>query len=162
MNYLFFLLSFLLPDSIPTPVESDLSCIDLRLMEIEEPDWNDTLKATDVKIRIKNKSRQTSPATRIRLRDLDPDKRAIKKLKLTAEFRQYLMETMEENIKDPFIEVYETIPPIPAGAERTITVHVLDYWLYDPNCEFEVLIDPDEIVEDCNRSNNWRFFASSQ
>ncbi|MEO1435747.1 MAG: hypothetical protein AAFV80_09445 [Bacteroidota bacterium] len=161
MNYLGLLLGMLFCVGMNEPVE-ERRCFDLQLVQVMEPDWDADRNATAVDIRIRNNSAQASAPTPIRLRDLDPNKKMLRKMQLEFRFKRYMLDNMERNITDKYVETIGTIPKILGGEEITLTLYFQDHWIYDPDCEIEAEIDFEGVSAECKRSNNWGFFASSE
>jgi len=166
-------------------IDSDKSmkrdkCPDLIVKEIKYPDWIDD--KTIIEVEIKNIGKAPSEPCIAMMYDLDISIKEAKDLGL----EDYLIELVEENVSradyyanseyyqgneyyaknvtendyDIYFEVFKEIPAIEPGKIITITFEVEDEWLFNTNCELEVIIDPDNAIEECDKTNNkLQFFA---
>lgn len=148
-------------------------CADLAVVEIREPDWNHEEQRTDVFIVIENRGNKESEPTTAILRDLDISYEEGVEMGLDtfllemiaenngrAEWYKEDDENVDEDLKD-YDKDWENTREIPAlkpGERYTLHFIVQDYWIYDSNCEIEVILDPDEKIKDCDRENNKQQF----
>lgn len=52
------------------------------------------------------------------------------------------------------------VPEIPAKSSVKVKVYIEDFWIYDPNCEIKIVVDPFEKIEEKKEKNNtFEFFA---
>ncbi len=50
------------------------------------------------------------------------------------------------------------IPSIPAGASREITIDIPSFWIYDPDAQFQIILDYDGNISEPNEENNVQSF----
>ena len=165
------ILSILLGDKGSTPKK----CADLAVVEIQEPQWNHEAQRTDVFVIIKNRGNRSSERTIATLSDLDISYEEGREMGLDTLYLELLAENngraewykegdenVDKDLKD-YDKDWEDIREIPAlkpGERYTLHFIVEDYWIYDSNCEIEVILDPEEHTRDCNRKNNkMQFFG---
>jgi hypothetical protein len=51
-----------------------------------------------------------------------------------------------------------TIPSIPPGASREISIDIPSFWIYDPDAQFQIILDYDGNISEPNEENNMQSF----
>lgn len=160
-----------------SPVQSPhQKCADLQVVEIREPLWEKDY--TSIAVVIKNIGKQKSEPTIALAYDLDLHAEQARELGFSAE----LVEAIEENNSlavfyksskslgelvdessldhDRYWECRTEIPAIRPGKSVIVYFNLPQYWIYDPNCEIQVVLDPEELIKDCDRKNNVKGFIA--
>jgi hypothetical protein len=154
--------------------ETTKKCADLEVVEIRQPDWVEDRTVFEVEIR--NVGRLESEATDAIAFDLDLSAQEAKDLR----FPDWMVEAVEENNYlaedykdskhlsddvdenaydyDRYWEEIISIPAIKPGKKMVLTFEIENYWIYDPNCEIRVILDPEETSGDCDEKNNVKTF----
>ena len=52
------------------------------------------------------------------------------------------------------------VDELKAGKTKTLKFYLPEHWIYDPNCEIKIVIDPDKSTNDCNWENNTELFLA--
>ena len=144
---------------------------DLTVEKIHQPEWDHDNQRTIVKIDIRNIGNEESEYFFVTLMDLDISAEEVKSAgyddvtiemieENNARAEYYDDEDMDESPFDydlDFKEVQSMIGLMP-DEKQTIIFYINDHWVYDSNCELRVIIDEDEEIKDCDRSNNQKDF----
>jgi subtilase family serine protease len=125
-------------------------CVDLSIDKMYKPEWDADKRITNVTIIVKNTGSQASDTTSIRLSDVEVDGYS-DALTAKASFVQY------GNKKNLIRQDSAVLLPLMPHESRTITLS-LKYWVYDPDCELEVLVDPANKISECRKDNNKTYF----
>jgi hypothetical protein len=140
--------------------------VDLVVLSIAPPDWDGESKKTIVKVKIKNKGSVSSIETNAVLTDLDitaaeAKKRKFSKLWIDAIAENNNLATDENDSytkkgidSDPDWKVFVKIPIMQPGEEIELVFELKEIWIYDPNCEIEVMLDADGNIEEKDEKNN--------
>jgi len=147
---------------------SKSKCADLIVEEIIQPEWEN--KATHIQIKIKNIGKTNSEATIAKIYDLDIGVKEAKKLGLKGIYIDLIKENVarakynegDEDVSefdyDKNWEGYFDIPSLRSKQSITLDFWIKDHWIYDSNCEIEVIIDPENKIEECKKENNKKQF----
>ena len=137
---------------------------DLKVVKIETPEYDEKLDGAIVRVKVKNTGNMASVETNAKLYDLDIDTDEAKKRKLTKVQKGAIEENMrnkEDKTQidpDQYFEAFSPIPGLQPGAEIEIIFKVKNYWIYDPNCEIEVILDFHDNIEEKNEKDNKKEF----
>ncbi|MFN0030559.1 MAG: CARDB domain-containing protein [Flavobacteriales bacterium] len=112
--------------------------IDLKLMneqsgkEMIYNNWityNEEVNGSDIKVTIKNTGNETSISTNMLLHVFS-----------------------DEYTGNMYLQT--EIPPVKAGNTIELTLTLRDYWIYDPDAHFEIILDYDNNIEESEEDNN--------
>ena len=117
------------------PPRAARGCPDLRVREIQRPDWDAQERRSVIRAVIQNVGTAAAPSTLARL--IDP--------------------STTQPSGAPYNDVVDT-GPIPEGGEVTVTFH-LPYWVYNPDASLEVTADYKGTLEECDETNNTAEFS---
>ncbi|HNQ68400.1 MAG TPA: CARDB domain-containing protein [Bacteroidales bacterium] len=178
--YIILICTLFVDHKIPNVTHRKHKCCDLIVKKIDAPDWING--RTVVFVEIKNIGNSESKPTKVKLFDLDLSITEALKLELDNS----IIEIIEENAEnhghycqedsylfdtifmnntgdydsDKYFEAFKEIPSLKPRESIRIEFQIENYWIYDPNCEIEVIIDPDNAIEECDKTNNkLQFFA---
>lgn len=153
--------------------------VELSVVRMDEPVYDEPTKSTRVKVVIVNTGNVASIETNAVLRDLDITVEDGKKsglnktqLKVIKENNRKANATDESGgNKNVFLkegvdndrdwEVFARLLPVKPGELVTVEFIIPDYWVYDPHCEMEVVIDADNNIEEKNEKNNISYFIKA-
>ncbi len=133
---------------------------DLRVMEIENPEWND---GSYINVEVKNIGSAESSPVKLKVWDLDISVKEAKAIGVKK--RQLWMfeenSSYSEDGSSDYDENWEEIFDIPVlkpGESHTVTVFV-KHWVYDPNCEIGAWIDCENALLESNEKNNKAYYC---
>lgn len=147
---------------------------DLAVVAIQPPQWQHEAQRTYIAITVENQGRKTSLPVPIVVHDVDISLAAVKEITMDT----LVWQLVEENnaraayrarwdTTNPFItkwdydmdwEVIDTLPAMRPGDTIVHEVFLPKHWIYDSNCEIEVVIDPDKTQKERERANNRQYF----
>lgn len=148
-----------------------IACSDLAVVQINEPDYDYVDRKAYVTVEVVNNGKLTSDSTEIVLRDWDFSYNEAVAEKLHKDMLDYLKNDLPYYVEQGYVknlkeaadyvdkdddnaEFKMIIPPIKPKNSELITFDLGKYWPYNPNCELEVVIDEQNLQEDCDRANN--------
>lgn len=143
---------------------------DLKVITIEKPEYDGKTNTTIIKVIISNAGDVKSPPAKAKMYDLDISLSDAKKLG-AAEDKWWIF---EENTKrsadkygnaenltpydyDKYWESVVNIPALVPGKRITLTFKSKT-WVYDTNCEIEVILDLENKVAESDENNNKKQF----
>ncbi len=155
----------------PQKMESKKNYVDLEVISIAAPEYDESLQGSIIKVKIKNKGTISNIETNAILRDLDITVAEAKKMKLS----KLEIEAIKENNNRANDEgewvtkgvdydfnwtLVKKIPILQPGEEIEIVFRLENYWIFDSNCEIELLLDFDKNIEEKNEENNKKVFIA--
>lgn len=133
---------------------------DLRVVEIESPDWDDS---TVIVFEIKNYGNEDAENFKVKAWDVDATwKDAKSEMGATKDDRWIFDENVGRSEEgqtdyDTDWEVVVEIEKLKAKKSMKITISV-EHWIYDSNCEFGVFVDSENTVKEKDEKNNKSYF----
>lgn len=159
MSY-FILILFGLIISESTP-EKGKDCVDLSVKEIPMPDWEHEEDRTAITIIIQNKGKADASSFKVTVEDYDPTADYYKEMgdKELAEDMMFQEEYGDGGEGGDFDwELEVEVDGLKAGKTKEVVLYLPEHWIYDPNCEMKIVIDPDKSTKDCNWENNTEYY----
>ncbi len=157
------------------PVLAQQKCADLVILEILKPTYDYASKGTVIKVLVANKGMAKSGRTEATIRDIDISAVSGMELGLNETALYFLEENanlaqhyakdssftgeITEFDYDEFFSATSVIDPIKPFEERILVFKLPGIWVYDPNCEFEIVLDEKNLLEECNEQNNRKVFV---
>lgn len=147
---------------VTLPGNSKKDCPDLSVKEIPMPDWQHEEDRTAITVVIQNKGKEDAKNFKVTVEDFDPkgddyeligDKDLVNDMKF---YEEYNSEEGEGGDFDWSLEM--EVEELKAGKTKELIFYLPEHWVYDPNCELKVVIDPDKSTNDCNWKNNTEYF----
>jgi hypothetical protein len=69
---------------------------------------------------------------------------------MPLDFAKEAIETAEKNSIN--------FDELKAGKTKELTFYLPEHWIYDPNCEMKIVIDPEKSIKDCDWENNTELY----
>lgn len=115
---------------------------DLNVKEIGYPEFDSDIDGTILFIEVENKGKVAAiPSS----------------LEFQTERSEFIEDEVEYDDKREYDYNFSRIirvPEIPAKSSVKIKVYIEKYWIFDPNCEIRVILDPFEKIEEKKENNN--------
>ncbi|HLP12095.1 MAG TPA: hypothetical protein VK177_09210 [Flavobacteriales bacterium] len=140
--------------------------VDLVVLKIENPEWDGDAKKTMVRVKVKNRGTLSSIETNAMMVDLDITANEAKQRRFSKLWIEAISENNGRSVDeaephtkkgidyDPDWKTFVKIPILQPGEEMEVIFELKDHWIYDSNCEIEILLDADENIQEKDEKNN--------
>ncbi len=139
---------------------------DLLVFEISAPEYDESIDGTTFTVVIINKGKSDAENVSVKVMGLDLTPEDAKENWNAKQEDMWLFSENMSNSEEGAVDSDEdweqdhTIAKIKAGEKAILKIEIKDYWVFDPNCEIGVIVDPAKTIEEDNETNNQRgFFA---
>lgn len=159
MNYLIITLMTLV---LAFPGKKKKDCPDLLVKEIPMPDWEHDEDRTAITIIIQNKGKGDATNFKVTVEDYDASKEDYDTLVDDKDLAEDMMFQDEYgdggNGGDMDWALEMEVEELKAGKTKELIFYLPEHWIYDPNCEMKIVIDPEKSTKDCHWKNNTEYF----
>jgi hypothetical protein len=97
--------------------------------------YEEAMDGTTIKVQVLNKGNTRSIETNLLFRNIG-----------------------DGSAENPDFYYQVAIPSIPAGASREISIDIPSFWIYDPDAQFQIILDYDGNISEPNEENNMQSF----
>jgi len=123
---------------------------DLKVDFIFKPEWDQENRQSIIIVKISNAGTKNSSATLVELINYNEKYIPQKNSKL---FKTQLVKSK--------YRLKRFIPSLKPKGSIILEFKIKNHWVYDPNCEIEITIDPTKKIQDSNWKNNKIWFKAS-
>ena len=65
----------------------------------------------------------------------------------------------DEAASVPELHIQSTVPALKPNEERTLTIQLPGYWIYDPDANFKIILDYDDNIQESDEKDNERTYS---